>query len=280
MSSKDTPAIRQSRGGVQSVERAFGLLECIANSAGSATLSHIAADVNLPLPTIHRLLNTLVNLGVVRQLPDRGYALGPGLVRLGDIAGSQLGAIARPYLRELVAELGESANVATMDGDMVVYVDQVASERQMRMFTEVGRRAHMHATGVGKAILAGLDSEQVRHIATTAGMPTPTEYSIGTIDGLEAELELIRERGYAIDEQEQELGVRCFAMAIPDSPAPLAISVSGPISRVDQSFADRAVPLLKEAHPPRPRPGRRAARAGPRPTPAAARSPAELLRGR
>ena len=130
---------------------------------------------------------------------------------------------------------------------MVVYVDQVASERQMRMFTEVGRRAHMHATGVGKAILAGLDSEQVRHIATTAGMPTPTEYSIGTIDGLEAELELIRERGYAIDEQEQELGVRCFAMAIPDSPAPLAISVSGPISRVDQSFADRAVPLLKEA---------------------------------
>ncbi|MGO3023225.1 MAG: IclR family transcriptional regulator [Brevibacterium sp.] len=247
MSSNDTPAVRQSKGGVQSVERAFGLLECIANSAGSATLSHIAADVNLPLPTIHRLLNTLVNLGVVRQLPDRGYALGPGLVRLGDIAGSQLGAIARPYLRELVAELGESANVATMDGDMVVYVDQVASERQMRMFTEVGRRAHMHATGVGKAILAGLGSEQVRRIAATAGMPTPTEYSIGTIDELEAELGRIRERGYAIDEQEQELGVRCFAMAIPDSPVPLAISVSGPISRVDQSFADRAVPLLKDA---------------------------------
>ena len=122
MSSKDTktPAIRQSKGGVQSVERAFGLLECIANSSGSATLSHIAADVNLPLPTIHRLLNTLVNLGVVRQLPNRGYALGPGLVRLGNLAGAQLGAIARPYLRDLVAELGESANVATMDGDMVV----------------------------------------------------------------------------------------------------------------------------------------------------------------
>jgi IclR family acetate operon transcriptional repressor len=249
MSSKDTktPAIRQSKGGVQSVERAFGLLECIANSSGSATLSHIAADVNLPLPTIHRLLNTLVNLGVVRQLPNRGYALGPGLVRLGNLAGAQLGAIARPYLRDLVAELGESANVATMDGDMVVYVDQVASQRQMRMFTEVGRRAHMHDTGVGKAILAGLEADQVRHIVTTAGMPTPTEYSLGTLSELESELERIRDRGYAIDEQEQELGVRCFAMAIPDAPAPLAISVSGPISRVDQAFADRAVPLLRTA---------------------------------
>lgn len=249
MTSNDekAPAIRQTKGGVQSVERAFGLLECIANSSGSATLSHIAAEVSLPLPTIHRLLNTLVNLGVVRQLPNRGYALGPGLIRLGNLAGSQLGAIARPYLRTLVDELGESANVATIDGDMVVYVDQVSSQRQMRMFTEVGRRTHMHDTGVGKAILAGLESEQVRHIVTTAGMPTPTEYSIGTIEHLEAELGRIRDRGYSIDEQEQELGVRCFAMSIPDAPAPLAISVSGPISRVDQAFADRAIPLLRSA---------------------------------
>ena len=249
MTSNDekAPAIRQTKGGVQSVERAFGLLECIANSSGSATLSHIAAEVSLPLPTIHRLLNTLVNLGVVRQLPNRGYALGPGLIRLGNLAGSQLGAIARPYLRTLVDELGESANVATIDGDMVVYVDQVSSQRQMRMFTEVGRRTHMHDTGVGKAILAGLDTEQVRHIVTTAGMPTPTEYSIGTIKDLEAELVRIRDRGYSIDEQEQELGVRCFAMSIPDAPAPLAISVSGPISRVDKAFSDRAIPLLRSA---------------------------------
>src|SRR5699024_10961178 len=90
-------------------------------------------------------------------------------------------------------------------------------------------------------------ADQVRHIVTTAGMPTPTEYSLGTLSELESELELIRDRGYAIDEQEQELGVCCFAMAIPDAPAPLAISVSGPISRVDQAFADRAVPLLRAA---------------------------------
>lgn len=247
MTDPQVTPIRRAKGGVQSVERAFGLLECIANAGGSATLSEMAGVVDLPMPTIHRLLNTLVHLGAVRQLPNRGYALGPGLVRLGNLAGQQLGAIARPYLRRLVDELGESANAATLDGDMVIYIDQVASPHQMRMFTEVGRRAHTHSTGVGKAMLAELPHEQVANIVATAGMPTPTEFSVGTLEDLEAELGRIRDRGYSIDEQEQELGVRCFAMRVPDAPAPLAISVSGPISRVDESFAERAVPLLREA---------------------------------
>jgi len=78
-------------------------------------------------------------------------------------------------------------------------------------------------------------------------MPTPTPKSIGDFDSLIADLNRIRERGYSIDEEEQELGVRCFAMAVPNAPTPTAISVSGPVSRVDQSFADRAVPLLREA---------------------------------
>jgi IclR family acetate operon transcriptional repressor len=117
----------------------------------------------------------------------------------------------------------------------------------MRMFTEVGRRAHTHATGVGKAILAQLDDDTVRGIVTRAGMPTPTVKSIGDVDDLLADLKLIRERGYSIDEEEQELGVRCFAMAVPNAPTPTAISVSGPVSRVDEHFADKAVPVLREA---------------------------------
>ncbi|HAP89671.1 MAG TPA: IclR family transcriptional regulator, partial [Arthrobacter bacterium] len=84
-------------------------------------------------------------------------------------------------------------------------------------------------------------------IVSRSGMPTPTSKSIGDIDALLADLKLIRERGYSIDEEEQELGVRCFAMAVPNAPTPSAISVSGPITRVDQSFADRAVPLLRQA---------------------------------
>lgn len=234
-------------GGVQSVERVFELLELITNAGGDVTLSELSALTDLPLPTIHRLLRTLVTLGYVRQLPNRRYALGPRLIRLGEGANKQLGAVARPQLKSLVDQLGETSNMAVFDSDMVVYVAQVPSLHSMRMFTEVGRRAHAHDTGVGKAILAQLDDETVRGIVARAGMPTPTAKSIGDVDTLLKELERIRKRGYAIDEEEQELGVRCFAMAVPDAPTLSAVSVSGPVSRVDRSFGDRAIPVLRAA---------------------------------
>lgn len=237
----------KAAGGVQSVERVFELLELITDAGGEVTLSELSASTDLPLPTIHRLLRTLVMKGYARQLPNRRYALGPRLIRLGEGANKQLGALARPQLKMLVDRLGETSNMAVLDSDMVVYIAQVPSSHSMRMFTEVGRRAHTHDTGVGKAILAQLDNETVRNIVTRAGMPTPTEKSIGSVEQLLEELENIRERGYSIDEQEQELGVRCFAMAVPNAPTPTAISVSGPISRVDESFADKAVPLLRSA---------------------------------
>ena len=240
-------AERSAAGGVQSVERVFELLELISDAGGAVTLSELAGSTNLPLPTIHRLLRTLVGLGYARQLPNRRYALGPRLIRLGEAANKQLGALALPHLSRLVDELGESANMAVLDSDMVVYIAQVPSRHSMRMFTEVGRRAHLHATGVGKAILAQLPDESVRGICDRTGMPAPTNQSIRTAADLLAELQKIRDRGYAVDEQEQELGVRCFAIAVPDAPTPTAISVSGPISRVDEAFAERAVPLLQEA---------------------------------
>ena len=240
-------AERAAGSGVQSVERVFELLELIADAGGAVTLSELAASTSLPLPTIHRLLRTLVGRGYARQLPNRRYALGPKLIRLGEGANLQLGALAMPQLKGLADELGETSNMAVLDADMVVYVAQVPSRHSMRMFTEVGRRVHTHDTGVGKAILAQLPDEQVRSIVGRAGMPTPTGHSLGGVDALLAELGRVRERGYSVDEQEQELGVRCFAMAVPSAPTPSAVSVSGPVSRVDEAFADRAVPLLREA---------------------------------
>lgn len=239
--------IQKASGGVQSVERVFELLELITDADGEVTLSELAGSTELPLPTIHRLLRTLVGMGYARQLANRRYALGPRLIRLGEGASKQLGAIARPQLARLVDALGETANMAVLDSDMIVYVGQVPSKHSMRMFTEVGRHAHTHATGVGKAILAQLDDDVVRGIVGRAGMPVATPKSIGDIDSLLADLERIRERGYAIDEQEQEIGVRCFAVAVPSAPTPSAISVSGPVSRVDEAFAKRAIPLLTGA---------------------------------
>lgn len=237
----------RSTGGVQSVERVFGLLDIITAAGGEISLSELASRAQLPLPTIHRLLRTLIPLGYVRQLPNRSYALGPGLIRLGNAAGLALGTYAQPVLQGLVDELGESANMAVLDGRMVVYVGQAQSSHSMRMFTEVGRRTHLHGTGVGKAILATLPEHQVVSIVTSMGMSTPTEKSLGTVEELLADLALIRERGYAVDDEEQEIGVRCFSVLVPDTPTPTAISVSGPTTRVDWDFGERAVPLLREA---------------------------------
>src|SRR5471030_3156075 len=113
----------------------------------------------------------------------------------------------------------------------------------MRMFTEVGRRVLPHCTGVGKALLSALSDDQVRAILARTGMPAQTEHTITSPDALVAELALVRERGYAIDDAEQEPGVRCVAVPVPSRlPGNAAISVSGPSSRVTTERVAQIVP--------------------------------------
>lgn len=239
--------VTQPAPGVQSVERAFDILEVIARNGGECSLSELAEGTPLPLPTIHRLLRTLVGIGHVRQLPNRRYALGPRLIRLGEVANRQLGALASPVLHSLVDELSESASLAVLDGDMVIYTGQVPSPHTMRTNTEVGRRVNLHNSGVGKAVLSVLDDERIARLVTQAGMPAPTANTVTSLSALFAEVEEIREQGYSVDDQEQELGVRCYAMAVPGAPTPMAIGVSGPLPRIDDEFTRRVVPALRRA---------------------------------
>ncbi|HEX5567570.1 MAG TPA: IclR family transcriptional regulator [Streptomyces sp.] len=235
-----------SGGGVQSLERAFDLLERMADAGGEVGLSELSAGSGLPLPTIHRLMRTLVACGYVRQQPNRRYALGPRLILLGESASRLLGTWARPHLARLVEGTGETANMALLDGDEVVYVAQVPSRHSMRMFTEVGRRVLPHSTGVGKALLAHLPAEEVRALLARTGMPAATERTITSPEVFLAALERVREEGYAVDDNEQEMGVRCVAVPVPDAPTAAAISVSGPAGRVTDAARDTFVPLLKE----------------------------------
>jgi IclR family acetate operon transcriptional repressor len=235
-----------SGGGVQSLERAFDLLERMADAGGEAGLSEVAASSGLPLPTIHRLMRTLVTCGYVRQQPNRRYALGPRLIRLGESASRLLGAWARPHLARLVEETGETASMALLDGDEIVYVAQVPSKHSMRMFTEVGRRVLPHTTGVGKALLADVAPEEVRALLARTGMPAATERTITTPDGFLSALAEVRRLGYAVDDSEQELGVRCLAVSVPDAPTAAALSVSGPAGRVTEAATERIVPVLRQ----------------------------------
>ncbi|MFD5245486.1 IclR family transcriptional regulator [Amycolatopsis sp. NPDC058340] len=232
-------------GGVQSLQRAFELLEHLADTGGEASLSELATLSGLPMPTIHRLIRTLVDLGYVRQNTNRRYALGARLIRLGENASMQFGSWARPLLAELVDEVGETANLAVLERDEVVYVAQVPSKHSMRMFTEVGRRLLPHGTGVGKAMLAHLPPEDVTALLARTGMPSYTEHTFTDQDALLRELAKIAQQGYALDEAEQELGVRCVAVAVPGAPVPAAVSVSGPSGRLTMEAVERIAPVVQ-----------------------------------
>jgi IclR family acetate operon transcriptional repressor len=234
-------------GGVQSVSRVLDLLEVVAGAGGEMALSEIASTSGVPLPTVYRLARTLVDRGYMRQLPNRRYALGSRLIPLGEVAGAMLGTWARPRLEGLVAQLGESANLAALDGDRAVYVGQVPSTHSMRMFTEVGRRVRLHSTGVGKAILSLLPDDEVRALMARAGMPSQTAHTLTDVDELLTALHRIRRDGYAVDEQEQELGVRCVAVPVHGATSRMAVSVSGPAGRMTAELVERAIPLLTEA---------------------------------
>jgi IclR family acetate operon transcriptional repressor len=247
----DTPvdhAARPRSGGVQSLERAFGLLELVATRRGAASLSELATASGLPPATLHRLARTLVDLGYLRQEPSRRYALGPRLALLVDGSSAMLSAVALPHLGHLVDEIGETANLAMLDGDLVAYVAQVPGRHSMRMFTEVGRRVQPHCTAVGKALLAATRSDdEVRDLLGRTGLPRHTPHTVVDPDELIEQLTLVRSRGYALDEGEQEVGVRCIAVNVHGSTLPLAMSVSGPAPRMTDELLVEAVPVLQEA---------------------------------
>jgi IclR family transcriptional regulator, acetate operon repressor len=232
---------------VRSVQRAFELVEAIARAGGEATVAELSADTGLALGSTHRLLRTLVDLGYVRQSPSRRYALGTALMRLSSVAHQLLGRAAMPCLARVVEELGETANLATLDRDAVVYVAQVPSPRGRRMFTEVGTRVAVHRTAVGKALLARLDDDSVRAVLGGSTLVARTPHTITDPDQFLQELQRVRRNGYALDSGEQEIGVRCVAVAVPTTATPLAVSVSGPASRLSNAVLPHVSRVLTAA---------------------------------
>lgn len=231
---------------VQSVARAFKILEALREAERAEPLADIAARVGLAVPTTHRLLRTLLDLGYARQLESREYALGPGLIGLGERATPRLADSARGTLVRLEEAAQETANLAVLDGDLVAYVAQVPSRHRMRMFTEVGRRVLPHASGVGKAMLATLPERRVREILARTGQPEYTPTTLVTAEALLADLRETRRRGFAIDDGEQEVGVRCIAVAVPGVSPPAALSISGPAARMTDAIVAKAVEELAQ----------------------------------
>ena len=220
---------RAGRPGVQSLGRAFDVLELMAAADGEIALSRLAEESGLPGPTIHRIVRTLVARGYVLQMPSRRYTLGPRLIGLGSGARASVEAWASPPLHALAEETGETANLAMLDLDRVVYVAQVPSTRHtMRMFTEVGRRVArpLHRGRQGAARAAA--RRRRRGCWPPPGMPATTPHTITDVDRMLEELAVVRAQGYAVDDGEQELGVRCVAVAVNPATAVLGVGAQQP----------------------------------------------------
>ena len=236
----------EAPGGVQSLHRALDVLEGFAAVGGTASLSDVATACGLPLPTVHRLASTLADRGYLRRLPDRRYCLGSRLVPLATVAHALLGERAMPVLRVLAALTGESANLAVLTQGRAEYVSQAPGRHAMRIFSEVGNRVQLHCTGVGKALLAVVPPEQASRLIAAAELTAHTPATITDPAVLQVELDLIRGRGYALDEGEMEAGVRCVAVGLP-GPTPMAVSVSGPAARMTDDLIAAAVSALRTA---------------------------------
>ncbi|WP_265447299.1 IclR family transcriptional regulator [Flexivirga meconopsidis] len=239
-----TDQAQSRRPGVQAIDRALDLVEALGQGRPRG-VSELAGATGLPVGTVHRILATLTERGYVVQDDERKYVVGPSALRLADLSRQSVAAIGLPFARRLTALFGESANVAVQHGNSMVYVAQSPSPHSLRIFAEVGRMVPMHSTAVGKATLAALGPNEASALIDRLDLRAATRHTITDRVDLSAELSAVRAKGFAIDEEEQELGVRCVAAVAPGPQWPYAaLSVSGPTERFNRASAERAGPEI------------------------------------
>jgi DNA-binding IclR family transcriptional regulator len=240
--------------GAQVVDRVVDILETFATVGPELGVSDVSRALGLKKATAHRLLASLLRRGLVAQDPaTRRYRLGMKLWELGSLATSQLDWVDRvkPFLQHLTDVTGETSHLAVLNDGQVLYVDKVESTRSLRMPSQVGKRLPVHCTGVGKALVAFLPEEVLKGVIARRGMPRMTAHTITETDALFHQLADVRERGFAIDNEEIDEGLTCIAAVVRDhtSHVVAAISIAGPTSRLrPETQADRAREVVGTAN--------------------------------
>jgi IclR family acetate operon transcriptional repressor len=186
--------------------------------AQTGRLSDIARQTRLPVSTVHRILQELVAAGWAREEENRTYSLGARLLSLpARSTGSPDPArLARPVLRELASQTGRTVHFALRDGEQLVYVDKIEGRGAYAMRSRIGGSIPLHSTSIGKSVLARMDDAEVRQIAATTGLPKQTSRTLSDITALLRHLGKVRSRGFAVDDEEQEVHTRCVGAAVLD----------------------------------------------------------------
>ena len=227
---------------IQALDRALVILKVLAEGEGMS-LTELAEAADQAPATVYRVLSTFQAHGMVEfQASRQLWFVGQAAFRIGSafLERTSLVEQARGVMRELMAATGETANLAIADGGQVVFISQVETHEPIRAFFRPGTRGPIHASGIGKALLAYHAPQAVARIVREQGLAAFTPHTITEPERLAAELATIRARGWAVDEEERTEGMRCIAAPIFNEfrEAVAGVSVSGPTVRMERSGGD------------------------------------------
>ena len=241
------PANDEHKSPIQVIDRMMRLLEVLAQHPEPLGLKQIAQYTGLHPSTAHRILSSMSADRMVDRVEPGSYRLGMRLLELGNLVKSRISVreLALPMMRELHAQTGETANLSVRHGDEIVYVERTSSGRSaMRVVHVIGTRAALHVTAAGKLFLLEEGFARLRDYAKRTGLAEHTKNTLSSITLLERDLERVQRQGWASDNEEAEVGVRCVAAGIRDDAGNLvaALSLSTPADRMKVQWG----PLVKE----------------------------------
>lgn len=217
---------------VQSVDRTLSILEVLSDYEAGLGITDLSEKVGLHKSTVHRLLATLIHKGYVRQNDETNrYELTLKLFELGNkkIEKMNIVTIAKPFIQELMEQTNEVIHLVIGEGAEIIYVAKVEPQKTIRMYSSIGKRIPMYCTSVGKSMMAYMNEEEVEKIWNISPIKKLTENTIVNLEDFKEHLKVVREKRYAIDEQENEIGIRCIGASILDYKGNVcgAISISG-----------------------------------------------------
>lgn len=249
MKKESSPA--SDKTSIQVIERMVTLLDALAGYPDPVSLKELAKVTGLHPSTAHRILNDMVTKRFVDRSEPGTYRLGMRLLELGNIVKSRLNVreASLDFMRALHRKTQQTVNLSVRQGDEIVYIDRAFSERSgMQVVRAIGGRAPLHLTSTGKLFLSVDDPKLVRAYATRTGLAGHNKNSITDLAKLERDLSLVRSRGYARDNEELELGVRCMAAGIRDDSGRLiaGLSISAPADRLQEEWLEDLITTVND----------------------------------